>query len=539
MTVAPGDVLGDRYEIVRLIGKGGMGAVFEARHKVLGRAVAIKVLKPEIAHNEHFAQRFLVEAKAAAELHHRNIVELTDYGVDAGRPYMVMELLQGESLAQLIQREGPLSMERVVGLFTPVLKALAFAHDRGVIHRDIKPENIFLVREDDGEITPKIVDFGIAKRQEESVQLTSANMALGTPAYMAPEQIVSSHNVTGAADQYAVGVAMYEALTRKNPFEAESLNAFIVAKATQDPIPLLERRPELDPHFAAVVMRTLARKPEERFPSVTALREALAPYAQHASLRPPSVAEAPTVAQRSLPSGPTPAQAAEGHRTASTEAALGMPGKVSVPSVQGTTSPSPGAHTKLWLALAGVLAMGAVGGVMLATRRNDGASQPSRSATVDGAASPTVAQVVFSITVEPREAEIRLDGEVVGHGRAEILRPRDGRAHQLVVTAPGYTTVTEVLTAMRDVQIERQLQRTPEGPSTAVPPSSSQPSGRGRMRTTLPPSAGQQLPVPPSAPSVTPPASPTAPAPPQPQTSRRTHDPSHPQVDPTNPFETP
>jgi serine/threonine-protein kinase len=302
----PGDVVGDRYEIVRLIGEGGMGSVFEARHKVLGRAVAIKVLKPEIARHEQFAQRFLVEAKAAAELHHRNIVELNDYGVDDGRPYMVMEILRGESLSVLIHREGPLSMERVVALFEPVLRALAMAHDKGVIHRDIKPENLFLVREDDGEVTPKVVDFGIAKRAEESVQLTSANMALGTPAYMAPEQIMSSRTVTGAADQYAVGVTMYESLTKRNPYNADTLNAFIVAKATQDPGPLGELRPDLDPRFVAVIMKTLARKPEDRFPSVTALREALAPFRQGSSLRPPRPPPPAPPSGRPLPCRSTP-----------------------------------------------------------------------------------------------------------------------------------------------------------------------------------------------------------------------------------------
>ncbi len=144
VALKPGDVVGDRYEIVRLIGEGGMGAVFEAKHRILGRAVAVKVLKPEIARQETFAARFLVEAKAAAELHHRNIVELTDYGVDGDRPYMVMEILRGESLAALLHREGALSMQRVVALIDPVLRALAMAHARGVVHRDIKPENIFL-----------------------------------------------------------------------------------------------------------------------------------------------------------------------------------------------------------------------------------------------------------------------------------------------------------------------------------------------------------------------------------------------------------
>ncbi|MEZ4410535.1 MAG: serine/threonine-protein kinase [Polyangiales bacterium] len=276
-----GDVLGERYEIVRVLGQGGMGTVYEARHKILGRPVAIKVLKPEVAYNEQFSARFLQEAKSAAELHHRNIVELTDYGFFGDQPYMVMEFLRGESLDSLLEREGPLSPGRAVALIEPVLRALAMAHERGIVHRDIKPDNIFLVDDSDGgEPTPKVVDFGIAKRQttEENVQLTTATMALGTPAYMSPEQIMASKNATGAADQYAVGVTLYECLTGRYPFDADTINAFIVAKATQEAIPLQSLRPDLDPGLCAVVMRTLARKPEDRFANISALREALLPW---------------------------------------------------------------------------------------------------------------------------------------------------------------------------------------------------------------------------------------------------------------------
>ncbi|MBK8697140.1 MAG: protein kinase [Deltaproteobacteria bacterium] len=287
--LSPGDVVGGRYEIVSLLGEGGMGAVFQAKHRVLGRIVAIKVLKPDMATSEQFAGRFLQEAKSAAELHHKNIVEISDYGVDGDRPYMVMEYLQGESLDAYMEREGPLSPARVVAIMEPVLRALAMAHERGIIHRDIKPDNIFLQSDaDGGEPIPKVVDFGIAKRQsnDDSPQLTTANMALGTPAYMAPEQIMSSKNATGAADQYAVGVTLYEALTGSYPFEATTINQFIVAKATQDARPITELRPDLDPALAATVMRTLARKPEDRFPTIHALREALSAHRAPLSSRP-------------------------------------------------------------------------------------------------------------------------------------------------------------------------------------------------------------------------------------------------------------
>ncbi len=544
----PGTLVGDRYEIVRLIGEGGMGSVYEARHKILGRHVAIKVLKPEVVHNESLVARFLQEAKAAAELHHKNIVELTDYGVDGDRPYMVMELLKGEDLGHLLKREGQLSVPRLVTILDPVLRALAMAHERGVIHRDIKPENIFLVHEDEGEPTPKIVDFGIAKRQEENVQLTSANMALGTPAYMAPEQIMSSRTVTGAADQYAVGVTMYEALTGRNPYDAETLNAFIVAKATQDPEPLDRVRPDLDPRFVAIVHRTLARKPEERFPTIAALREALSSF-RTASLRPPPAnanaatiarpMQTPAVATPAVPAQPTQQGYAVGSPQATTPASMVVPVPVVV---------QPASRSMVPAVLGGIavtVALGIAGYVGLGARST--AQQPTDHPPTTQTPPPQAGQneVQFSIEVEPREAEIKLDGEVIGRGRAEVVRPKDGRRHQLQVEAPGYETVSEVLAADNDVRINRQLARltaTPTPPNT--PTNNPTPAGRtprgAHAATVDVPVAQPRVEPPPTQPRVDPPpAQPRVDPPPaQPRVDppSRTYDPSHPNIDPTDPF---
>ncbi len=526
--LAAGTLVGDRYEIVRLLGEGGMGAVYEARHKILGRSVAIKVLKPEIAHNEQLVARFLQEAKAAAELRHKNIVELTDYGVDGDRPYMVMELLSGEDLAHKLRRDGRMPVPQLVAILDPVLRALATAHERGVIHRDIKPENIFLVRDDEGESTPKIVDFGIAKRQEESVQLTSANMALGTPAYMAPEQIMSSRTVTGAADQYAVGVTMFEALTGRNPFSADTLNAFIVAKATQEPESLAQIRPDLDPAFVAVVHRTLARKPEDRFPTITALREALAPF------RDPS--RATTGAQPAVTVSATPSAVAS------------VPSQVTPAPAQLTVPVQTPASNGPKFAAIGVVALLAVGGLgWAAFGRSSPAPQTPVAQTPVAAPTPpavNAGEVLFSIEVEPRSATIRLDGEVIGNGRAEVVRPKDGRRHPLVLEAPGFVTVNEVLSADSDVRIQRALMASQGAPTPApVAPPTAPSNGRhgshNAAPTVVPPTAPAQPTVaaPTPAPTPAPPAPTRDPAPSQPDPPRpRTHDPAHPVVDENNPF---
>jgi eukaryotic-like serine/threonine-protein kinase len=481
----------------------------------LGRLVAIKILKPEVATNEQFAGRFLQEARSAAELHHKNIVEISDYGVDGDRPYMVMEYLEGESLGAYMKREGRLSAGRVVAIMEPVLRALSVAHERGIIHRDIKPDNIFLQRDEDGgEPTPKVVDFGIAKRQsnEDSPQLTTATMALGTPAYMSPEQIMSSKNATGAADQYAVGVTFYQALTGAYPFEATTINQFIVAKATQDPRSIGELRADLDPAFVAVIMRTLARKPEDRFPTIHALREALAPYRG-------SLADPP-----SQPAGDAAVAGSftAGNRNFSSAA-------VASPVLQGTSSlntPSPlerdvsdvgGSSRRLGVAVAALLAL-AAGGFAIARMKSSPrpeAQHVQESPTpaprpADPPPPPGQRAVVFSIRVDPPSGAISLDGESLGSGRAEVMRPNDGHRYQLQIAARGYATITEVLTADRDVSIDRRL-----NPLT-------EPGNHGHTHAhALTPTV-----TPTPAPTVTPPPTPRAP----------TNNPRHPNIDRSNPF---
>jgi len=529
--LSPGDVVGGRYEIISLLGEGGMGAVFQAKHRVLGRIVAIKVLKPDMATSEQFAGRFLQEAKSAAELHHKNIVEISDYGVDGDRPYMVMEYLQGESLDAYMEREGPLSPARVVAIMEPVLRALAMAHERGIIHRDIKPDNIFLQSDaDGGEPIPKVVDFGIAKRQsnEDSPQLTTANMALGTPAYMAPEQIMSSKNATGAADQYAVGVTLYEALTGSYPFEATTINQFIVAKATQDARPITELRPDLDPALAATVMRTLARKPEDRFPTIHALREALSAHRAPLSSRPvqpgpegSARAGSITVGNRSpdpgapagVPAAPTVIQ---GSRPESSSIDTPFP-------VERAASDGGGTPMRVGLAVVALLALGG-GGFAVSRMRSSPRPEPSPQVVTPPPPQPdppptppSQRSVVFSIRVEPPVGVITLDGENLGSGRAEVMRPNDGHRYQLQITAPGYATITEVLTADRDVSLDRRL--------TAL----SEPGGRPRAHPLPTPT-----PTPTVAPTPTPTPTPTvAPTP----TPRPTNDPRHPNIDRSNPFE--
>ncbi|MEZ4407043.1 MAG: protein kinase [Polyangiales bacterium] len=275
--VSPGEVIGGRYEVLRLLGVGGTGAVFEARHQAIGRTVALKVLLPELAASAMVPRRFLQEAQTANQVRHRNIVEVLDFGDDHGRLYMVMELLHGEGLAAFLRREAPVAPGTLVRVLDPVMAALIYAHERGIIHRDVKPQNIFLSQTPgEDEPTPKLIDFGIAKRiVADDVALTATGMILGTPAYMAPEQALGSKDVTPAADQYSVAAILFEGLTGRVPHQADTYPAMLVAIVSQPPADLRALRPDLDPALATTVMRALNFDPAKRYESLAAFREAL------------------------------------------------------------------------------------------------------------------------------------------------------------------------------------------------------------------------------------------------------------------------
>ena len=214
-----GSVLAERYAIVRKIGEGGMGAVYEARHAVIGKRVAVKVLLEKFLENQELMARLLQEARMASSIGHENIVDVTDYGTTKdGRAYVVMEFLDGESLAQLVIRDAPLPVERSLNILRQVSSALTAAHAKGIVHRDVKPENIYLVRRGDLDFV-KVVDFGVSKAVHasdegpERQRLTRTGTVLGTPLYMSPEQARGGEDVDHRADIWSAGLLLYECLT--------------------------------------------------------------------------------------------------------------------------------------------------------------------------------------------------------------------------------------------------------------------------------------------------------------------------------------
>lgn len=266
-------VLSESYELDKEIGRGGMGIVYKARDRRLKRSVAIKLLPPELAYRAEIRTRFLREAETAAQLSHPNIVPIYSVDEKEGLVYFVMAYIDGENLAVRLHRTGAIPSDEVRRLIVDTSRALAFAHDRGVVHRDIKPDNILI--DSGGRVM--VTDFGIARAISEGAdaRLTATGMAIGTPAYMSPEQSMGEREVDGRSDLYSLGVVGYQMLTGELPFNASSTPALLVKHLSEVPQPIQQRCPGVAPDLGRAIMMLLEKEPDNRFPSASALAVAL------------------------------------------------------------------------------------------------------------------------------------------------------------------------------------------------------------------------------------------------------------------------
>jgi serine/threonine-protein kinase len=269
-----GHVLGN-YRLTRVIGEGGVGTVYEGVHVTLGRKMALKVLHPDSATPETI-KRFFNEARAVNEIRHPNIIDVEDFvTTETGDHYLLMELLDGEDLRSLLARDGMLVPERVVAIGEQIASALGAVHKVGIIHRDLKPDNVFVSKKDGREVF-KLVDFGIAKFLTEGQGVTRAGMTLGTPEYMAPEQIVTAGQPGPRTDIYALGMLMYECLAGVPAFTAPTTAGILRGHISEPVVPPSQRRKEpIPPVIEAVIMRCLEKNPEHRFANAEAVRSAL------------------------------------------------------------------------------------------------------------------------------------------------------------------------------------------------------------------------------------------------------------------------
>lgn len=276
-------VLQDKYRIVRKLGEGGMGEVYEVHNELIGKRLAIKCLHPQFTRDTKAVGRFMREAQTAIKVRNEHIIEVFDVGVlPDGCPFILMEYLEGRELADVIELEGPLSVGRVVRIVQQVCDALTAVHAEHIVHRDLKPQNILLLTRKSNPDFVKVLDFGVSKVRESADDvldsLTRTGALIGTPHYMAPEQSKGHKNTDHRADIYALGVIMYLALVGRVPFDGETLPDLIMNIMMQTPVPPMEIRTDIPAAFNDIVLKAFHKNPDERFTSAQELSHALDPF---------------------------------------------------------------------------------------------------------------------------------------------------------------------------------------------------------------------------------------------------------------------
>ena len=395
---AIGEILGGKYRIERVLGEGGMGVVFEATHERLGQRVAIKMLLPALLEVAELVGRFEREARASAQLRHRNSARVVDVDVSpSGIPYIVMELLHGHDLEEELGRRGRLPIGEAVHYVLQACSAMSEAHRLGIVHRDLKPSNLFLNDEGDGTTCLKVLDFGISKIQTEDVSLTSTQAQMGTPLYMSPEQVRSAKNVDHRTDLWSLGIILYELIAGQPPFmgSAAGIGAAIV---NDPPPPIVTARPDVPAELARVIERALTKSPADRFASARDLAAALMPFSS-----------TPVPLEPRTSSGSIPRLSTSGENPAAIEhaATIAAVSPASVPSKNATggswaKESSSTKRSRPWAAYAGIALLAGVAlgvGGFFALGRKTGDPTPTSSALPTGT-SPS-SSTASSITPEP------------------------------------------------------------------------------------------------------------------------------------------
>ena len=384
----PGAVVGQRYQLDRLIGEGGMGTVWAATHTITRKSVALKLLNGEDRKDARIRQRFLREARAACAVRHPNVVAIHDVlETEDGTPLMVMDLLEGESLAQRLARTRTMPLGDVARVLLPVVSAVGTAHALGIVHRDLKPDNIFLAREPDGRIDVKVLDFGIAKLTAleglaaSTSALTQDGGLLGTPFYMSPEQVDGEKDIDHRSDVWSLGIILYECLAGKVPTEGYNIGQVMKTITRGVLVPLESVAPAVPASIAAMVMKMLSRDRAER-PTLHAIAEELRAYA---NVEVSAFGE--PVAPLAHPSGPLPPATSTADRSGNVRIVASDPALVDAATLAATTRtgslrpPPPRRRVGLLATLGAVLVVAlAAGGWRLAHDRSP-AAPPTAPAT--------------------------------------------------------------------------------------------------------------------------------------------------------------
>ncbi|MCC6217494.1 MAG: serine/threonine protein kinase [Polyangiaceae bacterium] len=388
MSLTVGQIIDDKYRIVRLLGEGGMGAVYEGENARIKRRVAIKVLHAATVESGDAVARFEREAQAAGQIGSDHILEVLDLGsLESGERYMVMEYLDGETLGQRIERLGRLTPQQLYPIAVQSLKGLGAAHRAGITHRDLKPDNIFILKEKAGQQDfVKIIDFGISKFQvlgDDSMKMTRTGAVLGTPYYMSPEQ-AKGDRTDGRSDLYSIGVILYEAVTGRVPFDANTFNELLFKIVLSQPPPAREVVPDLDPNFETIIARSMANDVAQRFQSSDEFIEALNTWAQTGmGVAAPADASYEDRVAAAVPRGARPhGMTANSWATQSGTAEPAPPKKSNAPLFAG-------------LGVVAVLAVGGIATAVVLSGKSDqaAASTAPPAATTAATATPTAVAV--------------------------------------------------------------------------------------------------------------------------------------------------
>ncbi|MEZ4253344.1 MAG: protein kinase, partial [Polyangiales bacterium] len=449
----------------------------------------LKLLHARLGASREVRARFRREAEAAARIGHPGIVAVIGSGEDeSGDAWIALELLQGRSLADVLTDEGPMPLSRVVSIVRAVCEALGAAHAQGIVHRDLKPDNVFLTPSG-----PKLLDFGVSKvfeGQDLGSLATRTGAALGTPYYMAPEQAQGKREVDRRADLYALGVVIFELLTGERPFEDDSYPMLVLKICTEPPPPLRLYRPDLPKELEDVVMRMLAKDPNQRFADCQAVKVAVEPFAGISDVpvvatdapstanRPPSMlggaAHAATQTPDSLPSAPVVAAASTSGRALTPTNATPMPAPV-VPHAESVIRPPSSSKAPLLVGIGILVALLGVGGaVMLGGGETTAATPPPvttppvspepigatpPSPMEEAPVTPTAADTVaITINTEPADAELYLDGDRIPNPFQGRL-PQSTQARRLEARKDGYRTFVQDLVLRYEQTVTLRLER--------------------------------------------------------------------------------
>jgi len=481
--LAAGTMLDDKYRIERLLAVGGMGAVYVGTHTKLRKKVAIKVLNPALT-SDAMVQRFQREAITASQIGHEGIAQVTDLGTSAaGEPFLVMEFLEGESLANRLKAAGALPVELACELTCSILSPLAAAHAAGIVHRDLKPDNVFLVKQSRGELV-KLLDFGISRAQglDGDMRLTNTGVVMGTPYYMSPEQARGDSEVTPSADIYSIGVILYEMLLGNLPITGENYNQLIWRVMNAEYEAPRIRRPEIPLELEQIILRAMALESSVR-PNAQELEHALLAfcrptYREHMIER---------ISGAGIPWGTPAPGTSPPHRSSQPAPML----QGTDPTLLAPSGMQPKRSKLPWI-LAGILLVGgagiaafvALGGSKetTATAKADPPVAPVEAPAAPVAKQPppvakaepppqappavTPETITLRFNVEPATAIIQIDGKAV---TAEHTVPKDGAEHALTITAPGFDDYAETIkfdeTQRIKVALEKQKANRPTRPT--------------------------------------------------------------------------